>query len=171
MVPLLGLLAACGPIAFNDSINLPFVAPEPEPEPEPESHAQLKGDRIEIDKMIQFEFDSANLESMSFPILDDVIKVLQENPQIELLDIVGHTSSEGSKRHNDKLSTDRAASVQQYLLDHGVDRGRLSSQGRGPSEPIADNETEAGRIANRRVEFRVMKVAEPEPGTATDISK
>jgi len=161
------LLTACGPIAFQDTVN--FNEPKPAPEPEPKveaapkarvARARVDGDRIVIDEMIQFEYDSAEILPVSHGILDDVVKVMQDNPNIEQVDIVGHTSSEGSVKHNNKLSTDRAASVMQYLVDHGIDAGRLTSQGKGPSEPIADNETEEGRIANRRVEFKITKVVE-----------
>ncbi|PRQ03725.1 putative lipoprotein YiaD precursor [Enhygromyxa salina] len=165
----LGLLATgCGPIAFNDTVNFKLAAPEPEPEPVTTSHAKLSGDTIVIDDMIQFEYDSAEIKSVSHGILDDVVKVMQDNPRVEQLNVVGHTSSEGSKKHNDKLSTERAESVKNYLADHGIDASRLTSEGKGPSEPIADNDTEEGRIANRRVEFKVTQMAEaPAEGEAS----
>lgn len=170
MFAALGLLVGCGPIAFNDSINFAQAKPAPEPKleasPEPEAkprtapaRARLTGDRIVIDEMIQFEYDSAEIKPESHGILDEVVKVLNDNPRVQKLDIVGHTSSEGSKAHNDQLSTDRAASVKQYLIDHGIDTARLTSQGKGPSEPVESNDTEEGKIANRRVEFKVTKMA------------
>jgi outer membrane protein OmpA-like peptidoglycan-associated protein len=171
----LGLsLTACGPIAFQDTIKFAEperkaapqpkleAAPAPEPEPAPTrkpSRARVEGNQIVIDEMIQFEYDSAAILPESHGILDDVVKVMQDNPKIEQVDIIGHTSSEGSVKHNNKLSTDRAASVKQYLIDHGIDAGRLTSQGKGPSEPIAENDTEEGRIKNRRVEFKITKTA------------
>jgi outer membrane protein OmpA-like peptidoglycan-associated protein len=168
----LGLsLTACGPIAFQDTIKFAEperkaepkleAAPAPDPEPAPErkpSRARISGDQIVIDEMIQFEYDSAEILPVSHGILDDVVKVMKDNPQIEQVDIIGHTSSEGSLKHNNKLSTDRAASVKQYLIDHGIDTGRLTSQGKGPSDPIAENDTEEGRIKNRRVEFKIVKM-------------
>lgn len=174
-VVVLGLassLIACGPIAFQDTVN--FSTPEPKPkletkpEPEPKTEtkreakparARISGDHIVIDDMVQFEYNSAEIKPESHGILDDVVKVMQDNPKIEKVDIIGHTSSEGSVKLNNKLSTDRAASVKQYLIDHGVDAGRLTSQGKGPSEPIADNATEEGRVANRRVEFKITNMA------------
>lgn len=157
----LGLLATgCGPIAFNDTVNYKLAAPEPEPEPEPPpARAVLSGDHIVIDGTIQFEYDSAEIVAVSHDLLDAVVKVMQDTPAIEELDVIGHTSSEGSKKHNDKLSTDRAASVKSYLTGHGVAAKRVKSQGKGPSEPIADNDTEEGKITNRRVEFKVTKMA------------
>ena len=165
----LGLIG-CGPIAFNDSINFEQpkrqtaeVKPEPEPEADPKpvptrSRAKLTADRIEIDEMIQFEYDSAVILEVSHGILDDVVKILADNPRVEKLDIIGYTSSEGSKKHNEELSTNRAAAVLKYLVDHGIDAARLSSQGKGPADPIASNDTEEGKIANRRVEFHVTKM-------------
>lgn len=162
----LGLtLTACGPIAFQDTVN--FNTPEPKPKPEPKvetakpkpvvARARIDGDHIVIDEMIQFEYDSAEIMAVSHGILDEVVKVMQDNPTVEQLDIIGHTSSEGSVKHNNKLSTDRAAAVKKYLVDHGIAEGRLTSQGKGPAEPIADNDTEEGRVANRRVEFKITK--------------
>jgi outer membrane protein OmpA-like peptidoglycan-associated protein len=172
MVAALGLLVGCGPIAFNDTINFAEAKPAPEPKPtleaspEPETkprtvpaRARLTGDRIVIDEMIQFEYDSAEIKPESHGILDEVVKVLTDNPRVEKLDIVGHTSSEGSDAHNNELSTNRAASVKQYLIDHGIDAARLTSQGKGESDPLESNDTEEGKIANRRVEFKVTKMA------------
>jgi OOP family OmpA-OmpF porin len=174
MFAALGLLVGCGPIAFNDSINFAEAKPAPEPEPKVEpkptpevaakprtvpARARLAGNRIVIDEMIQFEYDSAEIKSESHGILDDVVKVLTDNPAVKKLDIVGYTSSEGSKAHNEKLSTDRAASVMKYLVEHGIDAGRLTSQGKGPADPVASNDTEEGKIANRRVEFHVIEPA------------
>lgn len=173
MFAALGLLVGCGPIAFNDSINFAQAKPAPaepklEATPEPEAaakprtvpaRARLTGDRIVIDEMIQFEYDSAEIKSESHGILDEVVKVLQDNPRVQQLDIVGHTSSEGTKAHNNELSTNRAASVKQYLIDHGIDTARLTSQGKGSSDPVESNDTEEGKIANRRVEFKVTKMA------------
>jgi outer membrane protein OmpA-like peptidoglycan-associated protein len=168
------LLVGCGPIAFDDSINFAEAKPAPEPTPvleatpEPEAaaapktrpaRARLTGDRIVIDDMIQFEYDSAEIKSESHGILDEVVKVLTDNPRVEKLDIVGYTSSEGSKAHNEKLSADRAASVMKYLVEHGIAAGRLTSQGKGPADPVESNDTEEGKIANRRVEFHVTKMA------------
>jgi outer membrane protein OmpA-like peptidoglycan-associated protein len=165
------LLVGCGPIAFDDSINFAEAKPAPEPTPtleatpEPDkprttpARATLTGDRIEITELIQFEHDSAAIKEESHSLLDEVVTILKDNPRVEKLDIVGYTSSEGSKAHNEKLSTDRAASVLDYLVEHGVDAGRLTSQGKGPADPVESNDTEAGKIANRRVEFHVTKMA------------
>jgi outer membrane protein OmpA-like peptidoglycan-associated protein len=169
----LGLLATgCGPIAFNDTVNYKLASAEPEPEPEqPAARAVLTGDHIVIDGMIQFEYDSAEIKPVSHDLLDAVVKVMTDTPAIEQLDVIGHTSSEGSKKHNVELSTDRAAAVMAYLRDHGIEADRLLSEGKGPSEPIADNNTEEGKIANRRVEFKVTKMATAAGAEAGDADK
>lgn len=156
----LGLaLSACGPIAFQDSINFVKAAPTPEPvavEVKPK-RAQISGDQIVIDGKIQFDYNSATIKPESHELLDDVATILTENADIEKLDIVGHTSSEGSDNINLKLSKERAASVMQYLVDKGIDAGRLSSQGKGEKDPIADNDSEEGKEKNRRVDFKIEK--------------
>lgn len=156
------LLAACGPIAFQDTVNL---GGPPKPEPPPVAvetkpkRAQLSGDQIIISEKIQFDYNSAVIKPESHSLLDEVVEVLNENADITKLEIIGHTSSEGKASHNLKLSKDRAASVVAYLVEHGIDAGRLKSDGKGPNEPIADNDTEEGKEANRRVEFKVVERA------------
>ncbi len=153
------LLSACGPIAFQDSIN--FIKPAPKPEPVAvevaPKRAQIAGDQITLSEKIEFDYNSATITATSHSLLDEVVGILKDNPDIEELDIVGHTSSEGSDNVNLKLSRDRAAAVVTYLVDKGIDSGRLSSQGKGEKEPIADNETDEGKERNRRVEFKIGK--------------
>ena len=109
-----------------------------------------------IDK-IQFETGKADLKPVSFPVLDEVVKVMKENPQIEEVDIEGHTDSTGSADVNRKLSQARAESVMKYVISKGIKASRLTPKGYGPDRPIADNATDAGREANRRVEFLITK--------------
>lgn len=103
---------------------------------------------------IQFETGSAKIKSSSYSILNDVVKVMQENPEYNL-DIHGHTDNTGKADKNLQLSKDRAASVREYLVSKGVDGSRLRSEGFGQDRPVADNSTAAGRAKNRRVEFKV----------------
>lgn len=158
----LGLaLSACGPIAFQDSINFVKAAPTPEPvavEVKPK-RAEISGDQIVIDGKIQFDYNSATIKPESHELLDDVATILHENPDIELIDVIGHTSSEGSDSVNLKLSKERAASVAAYLGTRGIAATRLSSHGKGEKEPIADNDTDEGKEKNRRVEFKIEKRA------------
>jgi len=81
------------------------------------------------------------------------VQILQENPQTTI-DIFGHTDNVGSLRYNQKLSTDRANSVANFLTEMGVDRRQIRRiVGRNYSEPVDDNGTEEGRAKNRRVEI------------------
>jgi OmpA-OmpF porin, OOP family len=103
---------------------------------------------------IYFATGSAKLLNTSFKSLDDVVRILNEDPNLKL-SIEGHTDNVGTDEYNHKLSHDRAASVKNYLISKGIDETRLTSVGFGETQPIADNKTAAGRAKNRRV---VMKV-------------
>lgn len=103
---------------------------------------------------IKFETGKSVIKKESFGILDQVVKVMQENPSYNL-EIHGHTDSQGDDAKNMKLSEDRAAAVRTYLEKKGVAANRLKSFGHGETMPVADNNTAAGRAQNRRVEFKV----------------
>lgn len=106
---------------------------------------------------VRFGFDEAWLQPDSFPILDRAVETLKGQPGMEIL-IAGHTDSMGSDDYNLALSRGRAASVERYLIEQDIAPSRLQSQGFGESQPIASNDTEAGRAQNRRVEFRVLRL-------------
>jgi outer membrane protein OmpA-like peptidoglycan-associated protein len=118
---------------------------------------QVRERQIIITEQVHFATGKADILPESFPILDDIVYVLETNPQIELVRIEGHTDSRGREQMNLDLSRRRAARVKQYILDKGVAERRLESEGYGPAQPIADNATEAGRAKNRRVEFTILK--------------
>ena len=99
-----------------------------------------------------FVTGSAKLQKSSLKGLDDVVKYMKENPEIELA-IDGHTDNTGNDDANQKLSDNRAASVKAYIVGKGIDESRITSTGYGESKPIADNKTAAGRTKNRRVEM------------------
>ena len=132
---------------------------EPACVPGPE-RVEVEEERIEITEMIHFALDSDEIERRSYDILNEVARVLQENPHIELVRIEGHTDNIGARAYNVNLSQRRAESVRRYLIDQGVDADRLSAVGKGPDEPIADNATDEGRHQNRRVEFHIEQRAE-----------
>ena len=71
--------------------------------------------------------------------------------------VMGHTSSEGDPAFNQKLSQDRADAVKQWLVEKGIPSQRIKTRGAGPDEPIANNKTPAGKIKNRRIEFKVTQ--------------
>jgi OOP family OmpA-OmpF porin len=99
-----------------------------------------------------FNYDSAELTLNAKELLDGVAASLADYPQKNDIEVQGHTSSEGSNAYNMRLSQRRAASVVEYLRSKGVSN-RLSASGFGEDHPIADNDTEAGKSENRRVEL------------------
>ncbi|TVQ90109.1 MAG: hypothetical protein EA397_14260 [Deltaproteobacteria bacterium] len=118
---------------------------------------EVKDEKIEILERVFFEVGSATLQSRSHKLLNEIANIMLRNPDIALLEIAGHTSSEGSIDLNTQLSKDRAASVKQYLVDQGVAPDRLKPVGYGPSQPLVSEQTEADRAKNRRVEFNILE--------------
>jgi outer membrane protein OmpA-like peptidoglycan-associated protein len=103
-----------------------------------------------------FDFNKSSLRKESYPELDRVIKLLNENLQMEI-EISGHTDNVGSDEINNKLSQDRSMSVKAYILSKGIASERIISKGYGKTKPVADNVSEEGRQKNRRVEFTILK--------------
>ena len=101
---------------------------------------------------VQFESGSAMITDDSFDILDRVILSLEAYPDVRL-EIRGHTDSQGSAKHNEDLSLNRAEAVRQYFASQGIVESRMRAIGHGESGPIATNETPAGRAQNRRIEI------------------
>ena len=112
-----------------------------------------KNEAIRLNNIF-FEFGKATLKEESYPELTRLIKLLNDNPTINI-EISGHTDNVGSDDDNLELSKNRAASVVKYLTQNGIKAGRLTSQGYGETKPLATNDTEEGRQLNRRVEFMV----------------
>ena len=102
---------------------------------------------------IYFDFDKADLKPESKPTLDEIAKLLDGQPDLDLV-VVGHTDNVGSLDHNMSLSKQRAAAVERALVrDYGVEAARLTSWGIGYLSPVASNQSEDGRVLNRRVEL------------------
>ena len=114
------------------------------------------GERISLDN-IYFDFDKATLRNESAPQLNKVVQFLKDNRKIRI-QLDGHTCSIGQADYNQKLSEDRAKAVLAYLLKNGIKEKRLSSAGFGESKPRENNENEAGREKNRRVEFVILEL-------------
>jgi outer membrane protein OmpA-like peptidoglycan-associated protein len=118
----------------------------------------VRDNQIVINEKVQFEYNSSKIMEVSFSLLDEVAKVIKEHPQIQLIEVQGHASAEGSDSYNLKLSDKRARAVHMYLEKKaGIDKKMLQSKGYGETVPIADNETEDGKEKNRRVEFHILK--------------
>jgi len=112
---------------------------------------------IEILDKIYFEYDKAIIKKESYGILDAVGSTLQGNPDIQLVEIQGHTDNRGNDAYNLDLSNRRAAAVKKYLVDKGVDESRLTSQGYGETVPLDKHNNEKAYAKNRRVEFLILK--------------
>ena len=122
---------------------------------------QRVGDQIALNMPsgITFDVNRAAIKGDFYGPLENVSSTLIEYPQTAV-DVVGHASSDGADAYNQELSERRAASVQSYLINSGVQSVRLRAIGMGETKPIADNSTEAGRIANRRVEILLTPIVE-----------
>ena len=117
----------------------------------------LTGTKIEILDKVFFEYNKAIIKSESFPILDAVAATMEGNPDIQLIEVQGHTDERGNDAYNLDLSTKRAAAVKQYLADKGIDKDRLESQGYGETQPLDNRKNESAYAKNRRVEFLIIK--------------
>jgi OOP family OmpA-OmpF porin len=103
-----------------------------------------------------FDFDKWDLRPESFVELDRVVKLLNDNPSMEI-ELSAHTDNFGSDDYNFKLSDNRAKSCREYLLLKGIDPNRVTSKGYGETQPVAPNDTPENRQLNRRVEFKITK--------------
>ncbi len=101
---------------------------------------------------VNFDYDKATLQPAGRPILDEAAEILKANPDVNV-EVRGFTDSRGSDAYNQRLSERRAQTVKNYLVSRGVSPSRLTTRGYGESDPVATNETEAGRAQNRRVEL------------------
>ena len=126
-----------------------------------EIHKDLFLVPIEIGQVVRlnnvfFDFDKWDLRPESFLELNRVVKLLQENPAIEI-EMSAHTDSYGSDDYNFKLSDNRARSVMEYIIAKGISANRITSQGYGETKHVAPNDTPENRQLNRRVEFTILK--------------
>lgn len=110
---------------------------------------------VKFDSGILFDVNQTDLKTNARTNIENLAKSLQNNPETDIL-IVGHTDATGTENYNMKLSERRAAAVKSYIIGQGIPSIRLSTQGRGEMESIADNETEDGRALNRRVEIVIV---------------
>jgi outer membrane protein OmpA-like peptidoglycan-associated protein len=135
---------------------------EPDPDPRksgcPKFIRRISGSaEIRVLSTIEFAAGNASIRPTSFPILDEVVRLLNVNPEIRTLAVEGHTDNQGSREVCVRLSEDRAKAVGAYLIKHGIAAQRLVFKGFGPDRPIADNNILEGRQRNRRVEFHIVE--------------
>jgi outer membrane protein OmpA-like peptidoglycan-associated protein len=112
--------------------------------------------RLDIPSDISFDSGRYDIKAGLRPILDRFATTLQQNPA-STVRIIGHTDSTGSDAVNGPLSVNRASATRDYLVTRGVAMNRISIDGRGSREPVADNNSPASRAMNRRVEIYVAE--------------
>lgn len=113
-----------------------------------------EGIQVTFDSGLLFDFDSDRIKPTAAANLQELARSLNKFPDSNLL-IVGHTDSKGDDAYNQSLSYRRSNSASAYLQAQGVPSSRVSTSGRGESEPVASNDTEAGMQLNRRVEIAI----------------
>lgn len=111
---------------------------------------------ITLNGNVLFAYNQSELMPEARSELDSLMAKLQ-NTDVVSVKVIGHTDSQGSDAYNQKLSERRASSVAAYLLSQGLAPNKLTSEGRGESQPVADNDTEEGRAQNRRVELHINR--------------
>lgn len=113
-----------------------------------------EGIQVTFASGLLFGFDSAVVRGDARSNLNELSRSLDKYDESNLL-IVGHTDAKGSESYNQDLSERRAESAAGYLISQGVSRSRIGTRGLGEMEPVASNETDAGRAKNRRVEVAI----------------
>jgi OOP family OmpA-OmpF porin len=130
-------------------------APAPAPAPAPKAAPKPVKEKVTMAAETNFDFDKAVLKPEGKAKLDDLVGKLKA-VNLEVVIAIGHTDSIGSKAYNQKLSVRRANSVKAYLVSKGIEANRIYTEGKGETQPVADNKTKEGRAKNRRVEIEVV---------------
>ncbi|WP_371432102.1 OmpA family protein [Novosphingobium sp.] len=120
---------------------------------------------VNLPNGVTFDTDSSAIKPTFRDTLDKVAQSLNQYPD-SLIDVYGHTDSTGSDAYNQALSERRARAVADYLTSRGVSYSRIRSQGFGETQPVASNDTEAGRSANRRVEIKIVPISQDDVARA-----
>ena len=128
--------------------------PEPAPVAAP-APAQPVSSKVTYAADTFFDFDKSVLKPVAKAKLDDLIDKIK-SINLEVIIAIGHTDAVGSDDYNLKLSMRRSNAVKAYLVSKGVDKTRIYTEGKGESQPVADNKTKEGRAKNRRVEIEVV---------------
>ncbi len=133
----------------------PMAAPAPVPAPAPKPVIKPVSEKVTMAADAHFDFDKSALKPEGKAKLDDLVGKLKA-VNLEVIIAIGHTDSIGSKAYNQKLSLRRASSVKAYLVSKGIEANRIYTEGKGETQPVADNRTKEGRAKNRRVEIEVV---------------
>jgi len=130
----------------------PPAAPPPPPPPAPVAPTSEK---VTFAADAFFDFDKAVLKPEAKAKMDDLV-AKTGGVNLEVVIAVGHTDSIGTDSYNQKLSVARADAVKGYLVSKGIEKNRVYTEGKGETQPVADNKTAEGRAKNRRVEIEVV---------------
>lgn len=133
----------------------PPPPPAPPPAPKPAVVKKSVQHKITFQSDEFFEFDKATLKPAATAALDNLVSELKSATKLDGIQITGHTDSKGTEAYNLKLSVKRAEAVKTYLAAHNINPAIMHTVGKGKSQPIADNATDAGRAKNRRVDVEV----------------
>jgi outer membrane protein OmpA-like peptidoglycan-associated protein len=130
---------------------------------------RVVGEKIVLDEQILFQTNLTEIRPESNKLLERLAKLINEHPEYAQISVDGHTDERGADALNQKLSEERAKSVMNYLIVHGVSADRLSSRGFGASQPRIGNNDPLAYTLNRRVEFTVTRqsAVKGEPGPTT----
>ncbi|MEZ4374855.1 MAG: OmpA family protein [Polyangiaceae bacterium] len=118
---------------------------------------RVVGDRIVLDDRVHFRTNSHIIRVVSYPLLERLAKLILEHPEYVHIEVEGHTDARGSDAFNKRLSQDRANSVMEFLVKHGVAKDRMNAIGYGSERPLVDKRSEHAWFMNRRVEFKVTR--------------
>lgn len=160
-----GILDGVGSPRFRGILTLGWTSSQKAepitPQPAPVADVRIQGNKIILWGSIFFDTDRATIKPISYPVLNEVVDVLNSHPEITLVEVQGHTDNRASDAYNLRLSQDRATSALNYLVNKGIMSGRLSAVGYGESQPIATNSTPEGMSQNRRTEFVIKASSDP----------
>ncbi|HEX9850553.1 OmpA family protein [Candidatus Deferrimicrobium sp.] len=145
-----------------EAATVTVSAPAPPPPPPPPAMAPAPAPapvRKVIDRLtirVNFDFDKSSIRKADISELEKAVEFVKKYPDSKVV-VVGHTDSRGTDKYNMNLSQRRADAVKKYLVDKGNKTDRITAEGKGEAEPIADNKTEKGRFENRRVEVLIVE--------------
>jgi outer membrane protein OmpA-like peptidoglycan-associated protein len=143
----------------NDSTELPISTNAIDSLKTDASSGLIKHEPLLIEKIVlnfHFEYNSVELDDETKTFLNDLAASLEANENLNL-SIIGHTDNLGSAKFNQHLSLKRANAIKHFLMKRNIDPARLTTDGKGLEEPIADNESDEGRAKNRRVELKIYQ--------------
>jgi len=122
-----------------------------------ESAVKVTGDHIEIKEEIKFKTGTAEIDNASDKLIEEIAKAIKDNPDIDFVEVAGHTDKRGQDAANKTLSQKRAEAVVAELVKDGVDKAKLRATGYGPFCPVDKGDSEEAHAKNRRVEFDILR--------------